>query len=280
MSLTRFSGSISLLTAPTACAVNTGAKSGVSCFGLDLNGLVPLDSLQRPIKLPTQQTTPPTGPFSTVSHAMFSNDLQELLVTVKGDENGDGGYLVSWPVQQNSLIGTNPTISKLANTKSMGAMQNVDNGKIAIVDSITGTVIASEAKNNSGSFTTTGFTPAADQNLRWVTKGPATGHFYASTAAPAGVLAMDDTSKILKSNKFSTNLGSSGPSIAANNFLYTLSYGSGSSGIYLIRSQVEKDGTLTQLDNLALNGFDHGIEGIDAFIFGNIDQQCAGEVNT
>lgn len=69
----------------TACVANSGAKSGVSCFSMDAKkGLMPLDKKQRPLKLGKGQTTPPVGPFNTVSQILFTEDSSALMVLVKG----------------------------------------------------------------------------------------------------------------------------------------------------------------------------------------------------
>ncbi|KAK9367938.1 hypothetical protein V1509DRAFT_624856 [Lipomyces kononenkoae] len=65
------------------CVGSTGAKAGISCATFsDVDGLSQMDYL-RPFDL--NQTTPPVGPFNTVSQTFFSEDESFLFTTVKGD---------------------------------------------------------------------------------------------------------------------------------------------------------------------------------------------------
>lgn len=67
-----------------ACVANTGAKAGLACFHASpKKGLKPLSKSL--IGFPIGQTTPPVGPFNTVSHTLFNEDQTMLLTTVKGD---------------------------------------------------------------------------------------------------------------------------------------------------------------------------------------------------
>ncbi|KAL8865853.1 MAG: hypothetical protein Q9198_009132, partial [Flavoplaca austrocitrina] len=50
-----------------ACVGNSGAQAGIACFSMhNRQGLKPLS--ESPIVVPLNQTTPPVGPFNTVSH--------------------------------------------------------------------------------------------------------------------------------------------------------------------------------------------------------------------
>ncbi|KAL5340291.1 hypothetical protein BJX70DRAFT_361358 [Aspergillus crustosus] len=78
------------------CVGTTGVKAGISCASFSDHGLGPFDSL-RPYAL--NQTTPPTGPPNTVTHALFSDDESHLYTTVKGvPGTTNTGFISVFPV--------------------------------------------------------------------------------------------------------------------------------------------------------------------------------------
>lgn len=81
-----------------ACVANTGAKAGVACFSMCTTmGLTPLDMNLRPFDL--NQSTPPVGPFNTVSQVFFNEDSTALMTTVKGDPTvNNTGFISVIPV--------------------------------------------------------------------------------------------------------------------------------------------------------------------------------------
>ncbi|KAK7419295.1 hypothetical protein QQX98_003447 [Neonectria punicea] len=79
------------------CVGSSGAKAGVSCSSFSHKGMKGMDNL-RPFDL--KQTTPPVGPFNTVSHVFFSNDEESLYVTVKGTPpQNQTGFMAVFPVE-------------------------------------------------------------------------------------------------------------------------------------------------------------------------------------
>ncbi|KAL8689900.1 MAG: hypothetical protein Q9218_004535 [Villophora microphyllina] len=82
-----------------ACVANSGAKAGIACFSMHQErGLAPL--MDKQISFPTNQTTPPVGPWNTVSQVLFNRDESALLTTVKGDpRNNITGFLSTLPIQ-------------------------------------------------------------------------------------------------------------------------------------------------------------------------------------
>ncbi len=57
------------------CVVNGGAADGVTCFNVDpTTGLSYMDSVARPLGLGL--TTPPDGPFGTVSTVLFNDKVR------------------------------------------------------------------------------------------------------------------------------------------------------------------------------------------------------------
>lgn len=78
------------------CVGNTGAKAGIACSRFTSTGLGPMDTL-RPFSL--NQTSPPTGPFNTVSETFFNEAGTVLHTTVKGGAHaGEPGFLSAFSV--------------------------------------------------------------------------------------------------------------------------------------------------------------------------------------
>ena len=69
-----------------------------SCFKADaIHGVFPIADTTRSLGL--TQTTPPVGPFETVSQILFSPDGTKLLVSVKAAANSSvPAYLAVWSV--------------------------------------------------------------------------------------------------------------------------------------------------------------------------------------
>ncbi|KAF5870635.1 putative 3-carboxymuconate cyclase protein [Botrytis fragariae] len=94
----------------TACVLNGGAISGISCFLAHYSkGLSAIGSF-RPITL--NQTTPPVGPAGTVSDLLFNPSQTTLLASVKGNGLAPGSF-IAYPVSQtDNSISSIPIISE------------------------------------------------------------------------------------------------------------------------------------------------------------------------
>ncbi|KAH8812779.1 hypothetical protein F5884DRAFT_856075 [Xylogone sp. PMI_703] len=88
----------------TACVLNGGARSGVSCFSVNkVLGLIPLDLSLRSIAPALNQTTPPAGPVLTASDIKFNPSSTALFVSTKGSPPSGStpailGSIYVWPV--------------------------------------------------------------------------------------------------------------------------------------------------------------------------------------
>ncbi|KAK4186430.1 hypothetical protein QBC35DRAFT_554143 [Podospora australis] len=107
------------------CVGTTGARSGISCTNFSSSsGLGKMDRL-RPFGL--NQTTPPVGPFNTVSQTFFSEDESTLFTTVKGDPAANKtGFLSAFSVQgasQSGRGGGNSIGASLARTDTRNSPQ-------------------------------------------------------------------------------------------------------------------------------------------------------------
>ncbi|KAL9034784.1 MAG: hypothetical protein Q9180_005214, partial [Flavoplaca navasiana] len=132
-----------------ACIGNSGAQAGIACFSMHhRRDLKPLSD--SPIVFPRNQTTPPAGPFNTVSHIFFNQDETMLFITVKGDPmKNTTGFLSMLPVQENG-IGTQDTRSSPPSTQVLF-------GSTIIPDS--NNIVATDAAFGAATISTDG-TPA------------------------------------------------------------------------------------------------------------------------
>lgn len=82
------------------CVGTTGVRAGISCASFSGTGLSEFDQL-RPLNL--HQTTPPIGPFDTISQTFFSEDETRLFVTVKGNPTQNTtGFFSVFPIMETS----------------------------------------------------------------------------------------------------------------------------------------------------------------------------------
>ncbi|KAJ8489507.1 hypothetical protein ONZ45_g13562 [Pleurotus djamor] len=88
------------------CALNGGALNGVNCFQVDQKrGLVSITGTNRSLGL--NQTTPETGPEGAVSHILFAETNDALIVSVKGTPPTPGGFTV-FPFQSDGTLAQAP----------------------------------------------------------------------------------------------------------------------------------------------------------------------------
>ncbi|KAL8835504.1 MAG: hypothetical protein Q9176_006853 [Flavoplaca citrina] len=126
-----------------ACVGNSGAQAGIACFSMhNRQGLKPLS--ESPIVFPLNQTTPPVGPFNTVSHVFFNQDETMLFTTVKGDPiKNTTGFLSMLPVQKGG-IGTQDIRSSPPGTQVLfGSTIIPDSNNILATDAAFGTATIS-----------------------------------------------------------------------------------------------------------------------------------------
>jgi len=90
----------------TACVINGGRINGVMCFKVDYNrGLTPQGKFY---SFGLNQTTPPLGPYGTVSQVVFSNDKTKLRASVKGIAYPrQPGFIATWDVGRDGLLSNN-----------------------------------------------------------------------------------------------------------------------------------------------------------------------------
>ncbi|KAK4162018.1 hypothetical protein QBC43DRAFT_322701 [Cladorrhinum sp. PSN259] len=83
------------------CVGMTGKKAGISCSPYAPGSGLGESSSWREFKL--DQTTPPTGPYNTISQVVFSDDEDQLYATVKGDPRSNKqGWFSSYDIRRNA----------------------------------------------------------------------------------------------------------------------------------------------------------------------------------
>ncbi|KAK0737522.1 hypothetical protein B0T21DRAFT_450637 [Apiosordaria backusii] len=98
------------------CVGMTGAKAGISCSSYSPeSGLRSIPSSWREFAV-LSQTTPPTGPYNTLSQVLFSPDETKLYATVKGDPRDPSkkGWFSSYDIFTNSSSSSDGEQSWLA----------------------------------------------------------------------------------------------------------------------------------------------------------------------
>ncbi|KAK4460970.1 hypothetical protein QBC42DRAFT_331134, partial [Cladorrhinum samala] len=132
------------------CVGMTGAKAGISCMpyapgaGLGSSSSTTASSSWREFKL--EQTTPPTGPYNTLSQVMFSDDEEQLYATVKGDpRSGKQGWFSSYDVRRNASaawLSEQEVRSKPQGTSEMGGCAAIPGSKdVLVADSSFGVAV-------------------------------------------------------------------------------------------------------------------------------------------
>ncbi|OBT57099.1 hypothetical protein VE04_02169 [Pseudogymnoascus sp. 24MN13] len=216
------------------CVGTTGAKSGVSCTSFSSQGLGKMDAL-RPFGL--GQTTPPVGPFNTVSQVFFSGDESVLFTAVKGNPPANNtGFISAFPVNAKSPCGGAITTLSTTETRSSPAGTAVLFGSAAIpgstslfvTDASFGAAVL--AVDSSDKTTLTGKGVIADQSATcWVAISDVTGNAYVTDIAVNHIVEMSTKdASIISSTDLSANGGTGLTDIASGgNFLYALSAGDG-----------------------------------------------------
>jgi hypothetical protein len=216
------------------CVGTTGAKSGISCTSFSSKGLGKMDAL-RPFDL--GQTTPPVGPFNTVSQAFFSSDETVLFTTVKGNPPANNtGFLSAFPVNSASAcagaiasLSMSETRSTPAGTAVLFGSQPVPGStSLFVTDASFGAAVLAVDSNNQA--TVVGKGTIADQAATcWATISDVTGSAFVTDVAVNHIVEMSITdASIISSTDLSAN-GDLGliDLVSGGNFVYALSPGNG-----------------------------------------------------
>jgi hypothetical protein len=205
------------------CVGTTGEKSGISCATFSSKGLGQMDAL-RPFDL--SQTTPPVGPFNTVSQVFFSEDESVLFTTVKGNPPANNtGFLSAFPVKSPSACAG--TVSRLSTTETrsspagtavlFGSQPIPGSTSLFVTDASFGAAVFAVDSNNQAIVAAKGVI-ANQAATCWATISEVTGSAFVSVA----------DARIISSTDLSAN-GDLGliDLASGGNFIYALSPGNG-----------------------------------------------------
>lgn len=214
------------LTLKRACVANGGAIAGITCFAISSTGLSSLGDL-RPLCL--GQSTPPKGPFNTVSQTFFNADSSALLTTVKGDPTkNDTGFLSVFPIM-NGTISTADVQSSPAGTAVLFGTAILPSpfprNSLFVTDASFGSATLSLAANNTASVLSS--TKIAGQAATcWATFSGVTRSAFVTDVAVNRLVEVDPASGAIIHELNSTN-GNLGMTdlVAAGRFVYALSPG-------------------------------------------------------
>jgi hypothetical protein len=222
------------------CVGTTGAKAGISCASFSGRGVGPMDEL-RPFDL--GQTTPPTGPTNTVSHAFFSADENSLFTTVKGDPPANKtGFFSVFPVDCRKSgkgrgaatafsLSRNETRSSPQGTAVLfgsAVIPGSPNKVFATDASFGGAILAVDEASDTATLLAKQAI-GGQKATCWVTISPATGTAFVTDVATNRIVEMSTTDATILGQ---TDLSANGdPGLidlrAAGSFVYALSPGNG-----------------------------------------------------
>ncbi|KAK0112196.1 hypothetical protein ONS96_001448 [Cadophora gregata f. sp. sojae] len=246
-----------------ACVASSGAKAGIACFYMcPYNGLMPLDTALRPFDL--NQSTPPVGPFNTVSQTFFNRDSTMLITTVKGNPmTNNTGFLSVFPVV-NSIVSQTETRSSPAGTGVLfGAALLPNSSDIFVTDASFGSARLSLSSVNTAR--TVFLTKIADQKATcWAAFSALTGTAFVTDVAVNHLVEIDPTSGSIVKNLASTN-GNPGliDVVSAGKFIYALSPGNATVGAAVTVFDVSGgSGSTKEIQNFRLNGVTSSVMGM------------------
>lgn len=219
------------------CVGSSGAKAGVSCSSFSHKGMKGMDNL-RPFDL--NQTTPPVGPFNTVSQVFFSNDEDSLFVTVKGNPpQNQTGFLAVFPVEsyQKSAasaglasLGQQAVTSSPSGTAVLFGSSTIPGSKnIFVADASFGGAVLSLDSGTDIATVKAKATVSGQKATCWVAISLATRTAFVTDVAVNRLVEMSLTDASIQGT---IDLGANGdPGLidlrAAGNFVYALSPGNG-----------------------------------------------------
>jgi hypothetical protein len=177
-----------------ACVLTGGSQTGIRCFTYNSSGLFLMSSFDRNITLSTPQTTPPNGPAGTLSEILFSADGQSLIISVKGYNASSRGYLLFYPLMNNSaMLSMNPTMQTPPSGILPFSMTLVGTNGLLITDPGSQGVLTQTYSSITGTITNSVFTSINTSiagALCWSTYSPMTGDYYVIGASSATIVEL------------------------------------------------------------------------------------------
>lgn len=248
-----------------ACVANSGANSGISCMSISATGLTPLDTTLRSI--PLGQTTPPSGPFNTISQTFFNADDTALLTTVKGNPMvNNTGFLSAFPVQ-NARVSANETRSSPQGTAVLFGVTLLPGSKnqILMTDASFGAAVISVSGNLTG-YVTSAAKIDGQKATCWATFSDTTGTGFVTDVGVNHLVEIDPaTGAVVKvTNSDNGNLGMIDLE-SKGNFVYALAPGNATRGATVSVFDVSGGkGSAKEIQNFAPKGVTDTVQGMAA----------------
>ncbi|KAK9233830.1 hypothetical protein V1525DRAFT_351249 [Lipomyces kononenkoae] len=245
------------------CVGSTGAKAGISCATFsEVDGLSEMDFL-RPFDL--NQTTPPVGPFNTVSQTFFSEDESFLFTTVKGDPSANKtGFFSVFPTNPrcectpSSLSGKEVRSSPEGTAVLFGSELIPGGSSVFVADPSFGAAILSVDKKTERVSLVSKQAIANQKATCWVTVSTATKSAFVTDPGLNRVVEMSlRDASIISTVNATVPVGDGLIDLkAAGNFIYVLSAGEKAQIVVLDISGGQ--GSAKMIQNLALDALGVG----------------------
>ncbi|KAG0650312.1 hypothetical protein D0Z07_3218 [Hyphodiscus hymeniophilus] len=249
-----------------ACVANSGFKAGIACFSMSpQKGLTPLDRSLRPFSL--NQTTPPTGPFNTVSQTFFNADSSALLTTVKGTPAlNTTGFLSVFPVSNGAVGKRDVRSSPMGTAVLFGTALLPDSTNIFVTDASFGSATLSLSSANIASVSAS--TKIAGQAATcWATFSDVTGTAFVTDVGVNRLVEVDTITGQLV-NELSLDNGNPGmiDLVSKGNFVYALSPGNSTTKAAVAVFDVSAGrGMAKAVQNFVLEGVADSAQGMTSF---------------
>jgi hypothetical protein len=221
-----------------ACAVSTGAMSGVSCYAVTRMGLEPSGPfLPLPI---AQTTTPPSGPANTAADIVFNPSETALWVSVKGMP-GTPGALYAFPVAKNGTVNPGAVVSRPGGLVLDFSLNFIGSDARALVTDPSHGASFIDISSSLAATLAARVEIANQTATCWGVYAPAFGAAYVFDGASPDVVVLDPSKGAIKGiMRGLKEAGGSFDAVAVGAYLYVLAGKPGISVFDLNKSQVAK----------------------------------------
>lgn len=214
------------------CVGSTGATAGISCSSFSAQGIAKMDAL-RPFSL--NQTTPPAGPFDTVSQTFFSAAEDTLFTTVKGNPTmNTTGFLSAFPVTRacdgsTAVSHTGVDSSPSGTAVLFGVATLPSTSDVFVTDASFGAVVLSVDPRTDVAAVKGKGVIAGQKATCWATLSPATNTAFVADAAVDRLVEMSTSNAAVLGQISLSADGDPGliDLAAAGKYVYALSPGNG-----------------------------------------------------
>ena len=177
-----------------ACVLTGGNVTGIRCFTYNSSGLYAMSMFDRNLTGYLSQNIPPSDPRQTWSEILFSADNMALIVSVKGYNATNQGYLLLFPMSNNAtMLAAAPIKQTPTNAVLPFSMTLVDMNGLLITDPGANGVLTMNYTSTTGAISNSMFTPinvSLAGALCWSTYSPIIGNYYVIGALTATIVEL------------------------------------------------------------------------------------------